>query len=1030
SITYANSQNKIEKTKLSINLEDATLVQIFSKLSEITDYQFTYGEYILENKNKYDAVFTNTSLRSVLSRLGENAKFDYFVEGSIVTIKKSITNSNVRKTLNQQGFAVSGTITDENGQPLPGANVLEKGTTNGTITDFEGLYSITVTDENTSLIISYIGYTQQEIAVNGQSKVNIRLSPDSQQLDEVVLTGVRRSLAKALVQKRTAVGVVDGIAAEDIADFPDLNISESLQRITGVSINRQLGEGQQVSVRGLAPEFTRVTINGQTVTSGNPGREVDFDVFASELFNNVQLSKSPSASLTEGGLAATVDLRTSRPFDFNDDGTVYALSAQGVINDLREDLAPRLSFLVSNNNLAEGKLGLLASVSYSESNLRQDNVEGLRFLLLPEIDEGGDGTVDFINGEIPFIPRYVLEFLDRDRLGLTAALQFKPTADFGINFDAAYAKFDEVRTRYSIDGLLSGNRSTPNSASVDRTGLVTRATYDNVSSRSENIRTPSEEDLILLNLDNYWRFGNNWELRGKLGYSKATKTSDEFRAVYNAVDTFTYDFSDRIFVSLEPENTDFTDPGDFAHNQSRFIYNEIDDQETSAQFDLIKRFDDGFFNKLSSGIRFSDREKSQIRYDGRFTARDDNGNPLSVSSAIASSLPVNDFFHQYDNPDIVRTWFVTDFDAVFADPAIGGKNFEVPQRFISTFTVNEKSFAGYVQTDFRGKIGELPIRGNLGLRLVNTEQSSDGFLGDGTPVTEGKSYTELLPSLNTVFNLSDNFLGRFTLSRSLTRPTLTELSPGGTVAPGNAVPGIGGGTANLGNPLLDPFTATQVDISFEWYFAEEALLSATFFNKNVDNFIVDVTEERLINVGSLLNDNGEEVGDSPFFVTQPINGEQASITGVELSLQLPFSLITSSLDGYGTLINYTYSDSEAEIPFNGEIFKTLLPGQSQSSFNVIGYFEKDGFSTRLAYSWRDKFLDQVRPAQNQRSNFYDAYGQLDANVQYELTNNITIIGNALNLLENETYRYAERTDRNISYRETGRFFTFGVRAKF
>ncbi|WP_242156309.1 TonB-dependent receptor [Aestuariivivens sediminis] len=1018
------SQNS--KVKIDNN-EILTVDEVFDLIMDQTDYKFIYQEGIFKDFPKVQVKKGVISTNKLLRRSLTSGNFEISIsENNTVLVKLKEVN----KTEVKQERVLNGKVTDTSGVPLPGANIQVKDTSSGTTTNFEGNFSLTVSDEAEILVVSYVGYKTKEVIIGDQSTFNIILMEDAAQLDAIVLTGFRGSLAKAITQKRNATSVVDGIAAKDIADFPDLNISESLGRITGVTINRVLGEGQQVSVRGLAPEFTRVTINGQTVASGNPGREVDFDVFASELFNNVQLSKSPEASMTEGGLAATIDLRTARPFDYSREKPVFAASAQGVYNDLKDDVTPRLSFLASTNSLAGGKLGLLASVSYSESSLRQDNAEGLRFLLIPELDIAGDGTVDATNVEIPFIPRYVLEFLDRDRLGVTGALQFKPNDNFDLNLDVAYAKFNELRTRHSIDGVLNGDRSEPIEATIDNTGLVTMATYDNVSSRSENLYSPSEEDLLLLNLDGTWMLKNNWYAKGNLGYSNATKKVREFRAVYNAIDRFSYDFTDRIFVGLHPENTDFTDPNDFRHNQSRFINDDIDDKESSIKFDLIKNYNNGLIRSFSWGARYSNREKSSIRYDGSFTATDTNGDPLPVGSSVATNLPVNDFFSQYDSPNIVRNWFVADFDAVFDDPVISGANFNVPQRYISTFAIEEKTFGAYFQADFKGEVFGLPMRGNAGFRYVSTDQTSNGFLGDGTPVSIGQTYSEFLPSLNTVLNLDKDLLFRFTASRTLTRPTLTSLTPGGTVAPGNAVPGIGGGTANLGNPELKPFTATQFDLALEWYFSKEGLASFTFFNKKVDNFITSVTNERLIDVGSLLNDNGEEVGNSPFIVTQPVNGEGATITGFEISLQLPFTFLPKPLDGMGALINYTYSDSESEITFNNQTVKTLLPGQAKTSFNLVTYYEKGPFSTRLAYTWRDKLLYEVRSSSGQRSNFLKDYGQLDANIQYSLTDNIILIGNALNLTGEETYRYAEREDRNIAFSETGRFFTFGVRAKF
>lgn len=836
--------------------------------------------------------------------------------------------------------------------------------------------------------------------------------------EEIVVTGVRASLARSIDQKRAAVNVVDGISAEDIADFPDLNISESLQRVTGVSITRNLGEGQQVTVRGLAPELTRVTINGQTVTSGNPGREVDFDIFASELFSNVQLAKTPTASMTEGGLAATIDLRTARPFDFKGDEPTFAVSGQLSRNQMRDKTDPRITALISDT-FADGKVGVLASVSYSESSLRQDNAEGLRFLLT-SFDLDGNGSKETTGVEIPFIPRYLLELLDRERLGTTAAIQLRPTDNFDVNLDVAYATFDEVRTRYSIDGLLSASANPVGQPTIDSTRLVTRATYNNVSSRSENILTPSQEDLLLTNLDTAWRFADTWEFRTKFGYSKSTKEDREFRSVWQAFDRFTYDLSDRIFVSLEPQNTDFTDPQDFSANQSRYFNTDVSDRDYSAQADITKSFPDSFIESIQVGVRYNSGRKQQERFDGRVTFAT---GAIRPSSAIATSLPVDDFFSQYDNASIERTWFVVDFDAVFADPVLNPSSFVVPKAFIDSFDITEKTWAGYIQANIDGDLLGMPIRGNFGLRAIDTSQTSRGFLANGTPLSRSQSYSEILPSLNLVGELSEEFLVRLAASKSLTRPTLTALAPGGTIAPT-------GLTARLGNPELDPFTALQLDVSLEWYFMDEALASATFFYKDVDGFITQVVTQGQVNAGTLINDLGQDVSNAIFTITKPINGDSATVKGFELSLQLPFTFLPSPLDGFGALVNYTYADSSSQITFNNQIIKTLLPGQSRSSYNIIGYYEKGAFSTRLAYSWRDDFLQEVRASSSERSNFQKRYGQLDANIQYAVTDYLTVTFDVLNILEAEAQRYAEREDRNIVFSETGRFFMLGARARF
>lgn len=360
--------------------------------------------------------------------------------------------------------------------------------------------------------------------------------------EAIVVTGVRGCLARALGQKRKAIGIVDGISAEDIIDYPDQNIADSLQRITGVTVERSLGDAQRISVRGLASEFTRTTINGQTVTSGNAGREVNFDIFASELFSNVQVAKSHTAEQTEGGLAGTVDLRTARPFDYTKDDLVVALSGRATYNDLAEQVNPRLSGLVSTT-FADGTVGLLASVSYSQQDLRQDNVEGLRFIRT-NIDTDRNGTADTNGVEYPFIPRYVNENIDRERWGLTGAVQLRPSDSLLISIDAAYAKIDETRLRYSIDGLIEARDIFAPLAppTIDATGLIVAASIPGVESRSENIQTPQGDELLLLNGEVRWDAGEDVTIAAKFGWSDASRSVEEFRSVWSSTGNFRYDF--------------------------------------------------------------------------------------------------------------------------------------------------------------------------------------------------------------------------------------------------------------------------------------------------------------------------------------------------------------------------------------------------------------------------------------------------------------------------------------------------------
>ena len=376
-------------------------------------------------------------------------------------------------------------------------------------------------------------------------------------------------------------------------------------------------------------------------------------------------------------------------------------------------------------------------------------------------------------------------------------------------------------------------------------------------------------------------------------------------------------------------------------------------------------------------------------------------------------------------PNIDRFWAVTDFDAVRADPVVGAAEFTQPQIFTDTFNVTEETIAGYVQADFNGDLAGLSVRGNAGVRVVNTSQTSSGFVlidGEPQPTSVDNDYTRVLPSFNAAVDLSEDLIFRLGASRSLTRPTLSQISPRESIAPT-------GLTVTRGNPNLDPFSATQIDTSLEWYFTDEALVAVTFFYKDVESFIVNVISEGVVpNAAGLINDDGFDVTDAIFQIREPVNGEGASVIGFEASYQQPFTFLPAPFDGFGLLANFTFADSESEIEFNGETINTLLPGQSRTSYNLIGYYEKGPFSTRLAYSWRDKFLSSVRGS-NRRNDFTDSFGTLDANVQYAISDRLTLTIDAINLLGEEFRQFAETRDRVLTFQETGRFVLFGIRGK-
>ncbi len=888
-------------------------------------------------------------------------------------------------------------------------------------------------------------------------------------LEEIVVTvGVRVSLSRALDQKREAVGVLDAIVAEDIADFPDLNIGEALQRVTGVTLDRSdNGEGRRLSVRGLPADFVRSTLNGITAASSATDgadaiRAFDYDIFASELFSNVTLAKSGSADQTEGGIAASINLRTPRPFDY--DGRTVVVSARGQYAELAggsRGLDPRLAVLAADTWL-DRKVGLAASLAYSDTTSRGDIAQRFRLqntgnAFLSNTLNGADrtaGTADdlaqadldalgtTINGTpatlaqlqdiaantiTDSLPRVGPNVLDRERLGLTTSLQLRPNEDIELSADLLYAIYDDVGYRATIDGLTGFARRgvAPRRLDVetfDGQRVLSAALLDNITQRTESVEDRFETDFLHFTLDGEWQINDQWSLFARLGYSSSKQ--DELRRtyLYQYTGPFSYDIgSGGDYPLLNGPEFDYLDPADYGAGGFRYRPRKREDEETSLQLDFQHDFvDAGALSALKFGVRLSEKEVSQLRAELRgdldtFAALTGTGfgNDTPFADISASVTSVADGF-------LAGAPAGTPRDFLIIAPEAGARilptslTAQIDNDPLSSWTVTEDTRAFYVKTDWRPSWGVV----DLGVRVVRTKQTSSGSQEVGgviEPVTVKNTYTNVLPGLNIRFDLADNIILRFAANKAITRPTLGQLSPGTSVFPTLL-------TARGGNPNLAPFKATQYDLSFEWYFAEEGLLSATLFYKDINSFIVNGTTREVITGTNLIDDDGNNVSGETFLVSRPVNGEGGELTGLELSYQQPFGDT-----GFGALINATLTDSEGTFDVQGEELTATLSGQSDLTYNLIAYYEKHGASVRLAFSHRDEYRNGFSGIPDLRVPFFvDARDQLDVSASYDIRENLSVSFDGLNLL-GEDYRSIREAGLVRGFVDQGPIYILGLR---
>ncbi|HEU4960618.1 MAG TPA: TonB-dependent receptor [Sphingomonas sp.] len=865
----------------------------------------------------------------------------------------------------------------------------------------------------------------------------------AQPAQEIVVTGIRGSISRALQIKRNSVNVVDSITMEDLGKLPDQNVAESLQRIPGVTIERNRGDGQFISVRGLGPDFNAVTLNGRTLATDNVGRAFSFDVLPSELIAGADIYKSPTAAINGASIGATVNIRTVRPLDQAEH--VVAASARADYNELRGAFSPDLSTLISLRN-AEGTFGVALAASYVNRRSRDDEFTiGAGHVKRSSTPGGyfagrlGPGVAPFENIDMPsnLSPFFVLS--DKERLGLSATVQVKPTDNLLLTLDGLYTHLDQLDNYTGVAFDFSGGTL------VDQVLDGDKAVYQKIEGGfvDEIIqRTPRKSDTYMVGFNADWNKGpldvvldasysrndlNGWRGNFFTTIRRTGMTMEYDRRSGSPI--YDYDFSSPDYPNA---------PTDVDHIGAHYFIDGGDLRtDDTAEVKLAASYKVSDALKLSAGASRQARNKRQRSYAQSF-----GGQCAFCGGHVYYPLPSDifhptdmDFFSKYKSDNIVRDWIgYNPFDLIHLLQAYrtpdGRSLYESPTYSPSRSSlVTEDVWLGYVMADWNSEVGGMPLTVNAGLRIEDTRFTSSGAaqtiisakpngLGQNiievspvVPIAFSGHYTDYLPSVNVRLDLTDTLLLRFAASKVMTRPTLSDLSPAQSIQtnPGNE-------TIRRGNPNLLPFRAKQAEIGLEWYFQRLGLLSATAFYKDIESFVS-------------LTTSPQQVDQVTFQVTQPTNGKGAKVKGFEIGYRQAFTFLPGVLSGLGAEASYTYVDSTAHYENAVTGVSYGLEGLSPNSYTLVGFYEKGPAQARLAYTWRDRFL-QVANGRNGDPEYFDAYGQLDASVSYAITDNLTLMVDALNLTDSNEFIYSTTPDRTKEYRTTGRRYTFGVRARF
>lgn len=987
-------------------------------------------------------------------------------------------------------------------------------------------------------------------AAFAQSTAQGAAASDATQLDAVTVTGYRQSLQKSLDEKRYTTEQVDAIFAEDIGKFPDANLAESMQRIAGVSIDREGGEGQRISIRGLGSDFTRVRLNGLealatagTGTGGvNRSRGFDFNTFASELFSQVKVNKTQSAQMDEGSLGSTVDLRGSRPFDYG--GFRAAASAQVGYGEMAEEFDPRISALVSNT-WHDGRVGALLSASYSKRNVFEEGYNPVRWekgsatggfcsplgygpqnpansstnatyginaancgVGLPRPANTAENVTAYetaMNSWIPRYPRYIRTASEIERLGVTAALQWRASDDTLLSFDAMYSELSKDQREDSLGANLHRNAQTGGKtqiavreAQVDADGRLTYGVFDNVDFRTESTQIQESTKFQQYSLSLEHHVNDAVRVDAQLGHSSSSYERPVFSLVSfdnQNVDGFVLDLRNGkvprmtfpfalddasawqwLGYGAVPTNAAGAQLGsnisEVRLNPS-YVDNSFDTAKIDLQFDINPTF------TLRGGLAFKNYDMRSEEY-----RHISYGRPAQL---LPNGVAVGDLSTTLDGfgdnlSGVPGSWLIPDFGKVAelldiycnCNSGLTGGDYRLASvghygASNNNFEVNEKSLGTYLQLDFNTELWDRAFRGNLGVRVVDTQISASGwapctasnaannsancekFFGVASATAAAgdryfvrsvvnHDYRDVLPSLNLAWDVADNVVLRFGAAKTMARPALLYLSPGVSGGPTAYQDDDRIYAINLGNPKLEPFRSTNFDLSAEWYFAEGALLSAAVFHKDIESYI---QRTRLITTWEQLGYSLDLLpagfnADSQFNVQSYYNTEGGPLKGYELTYQQPFSFLPGFWGKFGVQLNYTHVESTIKYMTSTaasnntaivtRVVEDDLINLSPNSYNATLYYDGKKFSARISTSYRDGYLSDISTTP---VSYKDSVENVDFNMSWKVNKKLSVTFEATNLLDTADSRYVDY-DMQLPDRYTvnGRQYALGVRYRF
>ncbi|MFQ3596208.1 MAG: TonB-dependent receptor, partial [Sphingomonadaceae bacterium] len=896
---------------------------------------------------------------------------------------------------------VTGRVTDADGAALPGADILVRETGQRTRSDRQGAFRLSGLPAGpVTLEIGYLGFAEatREVRVDPAAPATVTVALDTTLEGGVILVRgtILDSTARALNQQRTADNTTNVISSDAIGRFPDINIAEALQRVPGIGIERDQGEGNFISIRGAPSEFTAVSIDGTIVPSSSPDtRALDLGTFLSDVVAQVEVNKTLLPNQDADSIAGSVNLVTRSPFD---NPRLRVTGSGGIsYNSLGGTNDKRAQAVVSN---VFGNVGLLLSGSWSQTDREVDNVETV---WEPVIRPEGDEILAVVGNDFKDYDTR------RQRIGLTGAFEWQPD-----NLNKIYVRGnwlrrvdDEFRNQLSIiydDGILQPGAS------------EARATWNRVRYAKEFRHRVVRDQVLTVTAGGDHKLNDQLVLDYSIAYSRA-RQDYPFRSQLlfrsNLRPNVTLDYSQsvdfpRITLFETGEHLDLSTYG-FRENTYRSQDTDQEEWAIAANVRLPNR--ELFGRAAEFQFGFKARLRDVTVDEERFRDRRADARPLQPLSALVGTTRSTNF--DYDlgfkfDPDLVRAYFreFEPFSRVDATRRIA-------QSVTADYSADENILAGYGMT--RLALDNTNII--LGLRVEHTRFDGSAPAFDEATETAvaqdvSRRHTHFFPNLTIRHEFDRSLIGRAAITRAIARPNYRDIVPRLVENSDTALNIV---FVSRGNPDLRPTLATNFDLGLEYYFQELGLLSGGFFYKSLKDYEFTVVR------------SGTFEG-LPARITEMGNADSGRIFGFEVAAQAQFSFLPGFLSNFGIFANYTYADARILLPDDvpDRTGFSPLPNQSKHVYNAAIFYEVERFNARLAYTGRSDYIDAFDD-DPRLDTFWEGRSQLDATAQLVLTKNVTLFFEAKNLTDSFGVRYDGVRTRPQEVEQFGRFFFFGGR---